>query len=108
MVAPKNGDKALDEYSFARDLLDTWRATSDWIKFVVLVAVPGYLAFFFWLVLMYAKEKRSAAQPDDDRIRELVDAEMCRIIAEWERARLAGERQERLPGPPRDNPGWRQ
>ncbi len=92
----------MDDYSFLQDLLVTWRSTTDWVKAVVVLAIPGYAALFTWLVLSHRADMRAVEKIEagsllsDDRIRELTRAEMCRIAAEWERARKA--RAQKLTG----------
>ena len=100
----ENGDggTVLDDYSFLQDLLETWRSTSDWVKAVILIAIPGYVAFFTWLVLGYRAEMRTTRDVyvalNEDRIRRLARAEMSRLAAEWERARKAKADLLRLTG----------
>ena len=97
----------MEDYSFLQDLLETWRSTSDWIKAVILIAIPGYVALFTWLVLGYRAEMRTTCDVyvalNEDRVRKLAKAEMCRLAAEWERARktatpkLSGDGANSLP-----------
>ncbi len=92
----------MDEYSFLQDLLVTWRSTSDWVKAVVVLAIPGYAGLFTWLVLSHRADMRAVEKIEagsllsDERIRELTRAEMHRIAAEWERARKARAMPQKL------------
>ena len=83
----------MDDYSFLQDLLVTWRSTSDWVKAVILIAIPGYVAFFSWLVLGYRAEMHTTRDVqvalNEDRIKKLVHAEMSRFVEAMERSRKA-------------------
>lgn len=92
----------MEDYSFLRDMLETWRSTTDWVKAVVVIAIPGQIVFLVHQILRHRAEQRAmiAEERAVDRreIRELVEAEICRIIAEREQARLPREGQARLTG----------
>ncbi|MEX0345575.1 MAG: hypothetical protein AB3N20_11670 [Rhizobiaceae bacterium] len=90
----------MDDYSFLRDLLETWRSTTDWVKAVVVIAIPTQIVFLIYLVLQLRTEQRQMRIDEREaateamtelRVRELAEAELCRIIAEMERARREGE-----------------
>ncbi|MEX0344433.1 MAG: hypothetical protein AB3N20_05890 [Rhizobiaceae bacterium] len=84
----------MEDYSFLRDVLETWRSTTDWMKAVVVIFIPGYIAVLIHQVLRYRAETKAMlaeAAMTDERVRKLAEAELCRIIAEMERARLAQE-----------------
>ncbi len=93
----------MDDYSFLRDVLETWWSTTDWVKATVVIVIPGQIAFLIYQVLRYRAESRAMIIEErgtltEARVRELAEAELCRIIAEWERARLEGGAPPRLPG----------
>ena len=94
-------------------MLETWRSTADWVKAVIVIALPGYLAFLLHQIIRHRAEQRAflvenQSRLDDKRIRELVEAQMCKIVAEWERARLAEHSQSRLQHKSGDRPQWPQ
>ncbi len=99
----------MDEYSFFRDLLEIWRQTPDGVKIVLAVAILGYIAFFVCLFFGFrvATRPRPLSSSDDLHVRELVDAQICKIIAEWERSRLAEEQQARMAPSVPSETGWR-
>ncbi len=84
----------MDDYNLFRDMLETWRSTADWVKAVTVIVLPGYLVFLLHRLLRYRAEQREwlveeRSRPDEKYVRDLVEAQMCKIVAEWERARLA-------------------
>ncbi|MEX0345777.1 MAG: hypothetical protein AB3N20_12705 [Rhizobiaceae bacterium] len=90
----------MDDYSFLRDVLETWRSTTDWVKAVVVIVIPGQIVFLIHQVLRFRAEQRQmrigereemAEALTEQRVRELAEAELCRIIAEMERVRRQGE-----------------
>ncbi len=90
------GRTSLEDYSILRDALETWRATTDWVKAVVVIFIPGQIAFLIHQVLRYRVDQRAMILEErevmtDERVRKLAEAELCRIIAEMERARLNEE-----------------
>ncbi len=77
-------------------MLETWRWTSDWVKAVVVIAIPTQVLFFIYLVLQLRSEQRQMLIDEretmtEERVRQLAEAELCRIIAEMERARREGD-----------------
>ncbi len=81
-------------------MLETWRSTTDWVKAVVVIAIPTQVLFFIYLVLQLRAEQRQMLIDEREtltetmteaRVRQLAEAELCRIIAEMERARRDGE-----------------
>ena len=95
-----NPETILEDYSFLRDVLETWRSTTDWVKAVVVIAIPTQVLFFIYLVLQLRTEQRQMLADEREaltetmtkaRVRELAEAELCRIIAEMERARRDGD-----------------
>lgn len=88
----------MEDYSIIQDLLETWRSTSDWVKVVVITAIPGQVIFLIYQVLRHRAEQREDVIIDA-RVRSLARAEMCRLAAEWERARkVKGVAPPALPG----------
>ncbi len=82
----------MDDYSIVRDMLETWRSTTDWVKAVVVIAVSSQIAFLIHQLLRYRAGERAQGTEKpmtDERVRKLAEAEFCRIVADWERARLA-------------------
>ena len=82
--------KTVDNPSVLADLLETWRATADWVKAVIVVAVPGYVAFLAWLHVSHRRAVLAAAPPvvDEARMRDIAHDEAWKAIAEWEMAEL--------------------
>ena len=67
-------------------------APNDWVKAVILIAVPGQVIFLIYQVLRLKAEQRAMlleGRLNEDRIIKLVHTEMRRLAAEWERARKA-------------------
>ncbi|MEX0301654.1 MAG: hypothetical protein AB3N24_04455 [Leisingera sp.] len=93
----------MEDYSFLRDLLETWRSTTDWVKAVIVIFIPSQILFFIYLAVQLRAEQRQMLSDEREtmteaRVRKLAEAELCRIIAEMERARRdAGETLPRLP-----------
>ncbi|MEX0346747.1 MAG: hypothetical protein AB3N20_17620 [Rhizobiaceae bacterium] len=92
----------MEDYSFLRDLLETWRSTTDWVKAVVAIVIPGQIVFLIHQVLRFRSEQRQMLIDEreamtEQRVRKLAEAEFCRIIAEMERARRDGGEPPRLP-----------
>ena len=96
----------MEDYSFTHDLLLTWRSTSDWVKVVVVTAIPGQILFLFYLVLRLKAEQRAMLSEDmlaEERIKKLVHIEMNRLVEAMERARkvkvprLTGDTGNNLP-----------
>ncbi len=86
----------MEDYSFLRDVLETWRSTTDWVKAVVVIAMPTLVLFFIYLVWQLRSEQRQMIIEEREamtetmteaRVRQLAEAEFCRIIAEMERAK---------------------
>ena len=84
------GNLTLDDYNLFADLMETWRLTTDWVKMVMLIAMPCYLLFLIHQVLRYRIEQRAIIadiRETDSDIRRVVEAQMREIVAEWERKR---------------------
>ncbi|MEX0344372.1 MAG: hypothetical protein AB3N20_05580 [Rhizobiaceae bacterium] len=90
----------MEDYSIIRDILETWRSTTDWVKAVVVITIPSQIVFLIHQVLRFRAEQRQMLIDEreaateamtEQRVRELAEAEFCRIIAEMERTRREGE-----------------
>ncbi|MEX0343473.1 MAG: hypothetical protein AB3N20_01025 [Rhizobiaceae bacterium] len=90
----------MDDYSIIRDILETWRQTTDWVKAVVVIAIPSQVLFFIYLAVQLRAEQRQMRIDEreatteamtEQRVRELAEAEFCRNIAVMERARRGGD-----------------
>ncbi len=93
----------MDDYSFLRDVLETWRSTTDWVKAAVVIVIPGQIAFLVHQVLRYRAECRAMIIEEREtmteaRVRQLAEPEFCRIVAEMERARRARHEKNTRPG----------
>ncbi len=90
------GNSTLDDYNFFRDLLETWRLTSDWVKTVLLISIPAYTAFLIHQVLHYRNEQKAIIaeqRTSDTDLRPMVEALMREIAAEWERKKFDDDAQ---------------
>ena len=82
----------MDEYSVIQDLLETWRSTSDWVKAVILIAIPGQILFLIYQLLRLKAEQRAMLLEDrltEERIIKLVHFELRRFVEAMERSRAA-------------------
>ena len=95
----------MEDYSAMRDLLETWRSTTDWVKALVVLTVPGTLVLIARFVIGPPVARPLPAPPvDEARLRALVEAEVCHVMSSWVQAPpLDGETPPALgpPSPPR-------
>ena len=92
LVSEINGGTTVDEYSVIQDLLVTWRSTSDWVKVVVVTAIPGQILFLIYQLLRLKAEQRAMLRKDrltEERIIKLVHIELRRFVEAMERSRAA-------------------
>lgn len=91
----------VEDYSAMRDLLETWRSTTDWVKALVVLAVPGTLALIARLVIGPPAPPPLPAPPvDEARLRALVEAEVCHVMAGWVQAPPLDDDTPPALGPP--------